>query len=82
MATSLLQTILRQMYVYNDHWTSNCSILLYPGAKQEKIYHQPFQFPDHSCGILKMNVLDENGLLDKEIGEKIITSFEEEGFIS
>ena len=74
---------LRQMYVYNDHWESNCSILLYPGVKQEKIYHQPFSFPEHSCGILKMNVLvEENGLLDKEIGEKILTSFEEEGFIS
>ncbi|WP_417558595.1 McrC family protein, partial [Mesoflavibacter zeaxanthinifaciens] len=36
---------LRQMYVYNDHWASNCSILLYPGVKQEKIYHKQFSFP-------------------------------------
>ncbi|OAD90278.1 hypothetical protein A7A78_06945 [Aequorivita soesokkakensis] len=73
---------LRQMYVYNDHWKSNCSILLYPGVKQEKIYHQPFKFPDHSCGILKMNVLDNDGVLDKEIGEKIIMAFEGASFIS
>jgi 5-methylcytosine-specific restriction enzyme subunit McrC len=73
---------LRQMYVYNDHWASNCSILLYPGVKQEKIYHKQFSFPDHTCGILKMNVLDNDGVLDKRIGEKIITAFEDAGFIS
>ncbi len=72
---------LRQMYVYNDHWESNCSILLYPGVKQEKIYYKKFQNPDHSCGILKMNVLDNN-ILDKRIGEKILIAFEEAGFIS
>ena len=73
---------LRQMYVYNEHWKSNCSILLYPGEKQEKIFHQPFHHPKHSCGIMKMNVLDSNGKLDKTIGEKIITAFQNEGFLS
>lgn len=73
---------LRQMYVYNDHWASNCSILLYPGAKQERIYHQPFRFPEHSCGVLQMNVLDNDGTLDKRIGEKILMAFEESDFIS
>jgi hypothetical protein len=70
------------MYVYNEHWASNCSILLYPGAKQEKIFHRQFQHPEHSCGIMKMNVLDNDGVLDKEIGEKIIMSFEDASFIS
>lgn len=73
---------LRQMYVYNDHWASNCSILFYPGAKEEKIFHQKYLFPEHSCGILKMNVLDDSGALDKRIGEKMIAAFEQEGFIS
>ena len=67
---------LRQMYVYNDHWSSNCSILLYPGAKQEKLYYQQFRHPEHSCGILKMNVLNNDGFLDRKIGEKIIGIFE------
>jgi len=71
---------LRQMYVYNDHWSSNCSILLYPGLKQEKIHYQHFHHPKHVCGILKMNVLDDENALDKQIGDKIITAFEEEGF--
>ena len=53
-----------------------------PEQSKKKYIIKPFQFPDHSCGILKMNVLDENGLLDKEIGEKIIIAFKEEGFIS
>ena len=73
---------LRQMYVYNEHWQSNCSILLYPGIKKEKLFYQQFRHPDHACGVLKINVLDDNGLLDKEIGEKIIIAFKEEGFIS
>lgn len=73
---------LRQMYVYNDHWASNCSILLYPGEKQEKIFHRQFQHPEHSCGIMKMNVLDVDGKLDKYIGEKIIRAFENERFLN
>jgi 5-methylcytosine-specific restriction enzyme subunit McrC len=72
---------LRQMYVYNDHWNSSCSILLYPGTEQEKLFYKKFQHPEHACGILKMNVLDCDGVLDKSIGEKILTAFEDSGFI-
>lgn len=72
---------LRQMYVYNDHWTSKCSILLYPGEK-EKIYYKKFLFPEHSCGILKVNVLNDEQILDKRIGEKILTILEKKNLLS
>lgn len=73
---------LRQMYVYNDHWESNCSILLYPGVKQENIHHQKFRFPEHSCGVLKVNVLDEEGNLDYAIGERMIRIFEKAMYLN
>ena len=73
---------LRQMYVYNDHWESKFSILLYPGTHQTNVFHREFHFPDHSCGILKMNVLDADDKLDQGIGERILRSFEREGFLN
>lgn len=72
---------LRQMYVYNDHWESKFSILLYPGTHQTNIFHHKFDHPDHFCGILKMNVLDANDKLDQGIGERILGSFKREGFL-
>lgn len=72
---------LRQMYVYNDHWISKFSILLYPGDRQTNIHHRKFAHPDHSCGILKMNVLDADQRLDQRIGERMLESFEREGFL-
>lgn len=72
---------LRQMYVYNDHWKSEFSILLYPGTERNKMHLKKFEFPDHSCGILKINVIDANGLLDKEIGNKIFSAFKNENLI-
>lgn len=67
---------LRQMYVYNDHWKSKSSILLYPGIQQDEVYSQKFKSAYHSCGILKMNILDDNGRLDRSIGEKIIAEID------
>lgn len=72
---------LRQMYVYNDHWASKFSILLYPGAHQTNIFHHKFDHPDHSCGILKMNVLNADHKLDQQLGERMLRSFEREGFL-
>ena len=68
---------LRQMYVYNDHWISKNSILLYPGQQQDNPYIQKFKSSTHSCGILRMNVLDANGRLDKNIGAKIFNSIKD-----
>lgn len=67
---------LRQMYVYNDHWKSKIAILLYPGSDTDAPLYQKFHFPDHSCGILKMNVLDREGNLDQRIGERLLEVFE------
>jgi 5-methylcytosine-specific restriction enzyme subunit McrC len=72
---------LRQMYVYNDHWNSRFSILLYPGTHHSKIFHREFHFPDHSCGILKMNVLNADGELDQRIGEALLEKFESSRFL-
>ncbi|MGO3183605.1 MAG: McrC family protein [Aequorivita sp.] len=72
---------LRQMYVYNDHWNSKFSILLYPGAHQTDIFRREFHFPDHSCGVLKVNVLAEDGKLDQRIGVRLIMAFERVGFL-
>ena len=72
---------LRQMYVYNDHWASNFSILLYPGSQRTDIYYEKFQYPQHSCGVLKMNVLDAEGKLDQQIGEVLLEKFESTRFL-
>lgn len=72
---------LRQMYVYNDHWKSKFSVLVYPGSHQSAIFHREFHFPKHSCGVLKMNVLNADSKLDQRIGERLIRSFEEVGFL-
>jgi len=71
---------LRQMYVYNDHWASKSSILLYPGDQNHAIHHQKFKFPDHACGILKINVLDQDKL-DQRIGERLLIVLKREGLI-
>lgn len=72
---------LRQMYVYNDHWKSKFSILLYPGAQQTPIYYSKFSYPNHFCGILKINVLDAENKLDQRIGERLLGAFEGVGFL-
>lgn len=69
------------MYVYNDHWASKFSILLYPGTHQSEISRRKFHFPNHSCGILKINVLDDNGKLDQDIGYRLVKAFEEDDFL-
>lgn len=75
---------LRQMYVYNDHWQSKIAILIYPGTSnnQSKIYLQKFDYPNHSCGILKIDILNANGELNQEIGKEIIEVFTEEGYLN
>lgn len=63
---------LRQMYVYNDHWKSPKAILLYPGNAKEKPFVRLFHNGNHACGIMKINVLDEEGKLDLRIGERLL----------
>ena len=71
---------LRQMYVYNDYWHAKKALLLYPAEKttppifikfEDDEIHQPL---DH-CALGKLNIL-EDGKLKKNIGEEIITWFD------
>jgi 5-methylcytosine-specific restriction enzyme subunit McrC len=71
---------LKQMYVYNEYWIGKNAILLYPnGVYSKKPYYQEGSFinkdvskRNHSCGIMKMAVLDDNNrTLDKTIGKRI-----------
>ncbi|WP_416445711.1 McrC family protein [Leeuwenhoekiella sp. A16] len=65
---------LRQMYVYNEYWQAKTAILLYPSNK--KVDTKPMAFEtilgrdeNHSCGLAWINVLDDNGSLNQNIGE-------------
>jgi 5-methylcytosine-specific restriction enzyme subunit McrC len=70
---------LKQMFVYNEYWTSKHAILLYPSPKHsEKVYHKGSFVPKvnltetHDCGVMRISILDEaNESLDKRLGQKI-----------
>lgn len=74
-------TDLRQMYVYNDHWQSRSSLLLYPGHQSEKLHYKPFHFPDHSCGVLKVTVMDRHRKLDGGMGAALLQKVCSEGLL-
>ncbi len=69
---------LKQMFVYNLFWKCDMSILLYPAqssASAKGIYHSHLleNEMDTCCSVEVITVIDKNGLLDKEIGGKILT---------
>ncbi len=54
---------LKQMYVYNHHWQSHHSMLLYPNSGQQVSNSGKFALPfkddeDHSCKLGFVNVLN------------------------
>jgi len=67
---------LKQMYVYNHHWESQNSILLYPnGSNQENKtgnFALPMSARNHQCQIAFANVLKE-GKLNKGLSAEIIS---------
>ena len=69
---------LKQMYVYNHHWKSYHSILLYPQSnnQQDKIGNFALSIGDleHKCQLSFAKVL-ENGRLNKKISKELIESF-------
>jgi hypothetical protein len=65
----------------NEHWQSNCSLLLYPGTGPAELFYKPFKHPGHLCGILKINVLDGEGKLDRQIGANILAALGKANFI-
>ncbi|MFT6843465.1 MAG: 5-methylcytosine-specific restriction enzyme subunit McrC [Psychroserpens sp.] len=66
---------LKQMFAYNIYWNSAGSILLYPKASNNKdaygIYHKG-QTVEHGCKLMFLDVLDDEGKLNREIGVEIL----------
>lgn len=73
---------LRQMYVYNEYWSSKKSLLLYPSGQDKKTQFDQFKpiknnKDHHRCGLGKISVLNNEGRLHEELGKKILGLFEE-----
>lgn len=70
---------LKQMFAYNLYWNAQKSMLLYPKVydQQEKfgVFHQGNSF-GHHCKLGFIQILNEKGLLDKNIGEVILGKLE------
>lgn len=67
---------LKQMFAYNLYWDTGKSILLYPGSKNEKETFGTFhkgRSDGNQCKVGFINVLDEEGKLDRGIGKNIIS---------
>lgn len=68
---------LKQMYAYGRFWNSRKLMLLYPGDDQRGMYREYPNCYDgdekHTCKTSYVSVLNENGILDTTIAEKIIT---------
>ena len=65
---------LRQMYVYNEYWQAKTAILLYPSNKNVDTKPMAFETllgrdENHRCGLAWINVLDDNGSLNQNIGK-------------
>lgn len=76
---------LRQMYVYNDYWSSTKSLLLYPShAVLEKITQfDPFVSPrqghnHHECGLGRISIFNDKNKLDEDMGLQILNLLKDE----
>jgi len=68
---------LRQMYVYNEFWSSKKALLLYP-SQVTSLHSKLFiDFDDkrHSCSLGKISIFDKEGQLDKNLGIQILDLF-------
>lgn len=68
---------LRQMYVYNDYWIAEKSLLLYPSNKPKKCEFIKFENfgnkeDHHACAIGKINILNKDDSLKEDIGNEIL----------
>jgi 5-methylcytosine-specific restriction enzyme subunit McrC len=70
---------LKQMYVYNIHFGSNKSVLIYPKCKNSEIMQQPYnssiavcpEYHNHSCSTFFIDLFDENGAINKNAGKEL-----------
>ena len=65
---------LKQMFVYNLHYDTDLSILLYPNTGIDTTEKKPFRnekFKDLNCQVAFTNLFNEKGKLEKELGLKI-----------
>lgn len=72
---------LKQMFVYNEYWSSSQSMLLYPTTEPRSEVLGHFWSQDaidkvHSCKLSFVSVLNEKGRLNLDIGQSIIDKLE------
>jgi len=71
---------LKQMFAYNLYWNSGKSILLYPGSEtlEEKFgkFHKG-RLEGNQCKVGFINVLNNEGKLDRGIGKRILKKLNE-----
>lgn len=65
---------LRQMYVYNDYWKAQKSVLLYPSQQSQQPKFINFDGCLDQCSVGKLHILDGNKLNDR-IGYEILEWF-------
>ena len=69
---------LKQMFVYNLHYNTDLSILLYPKTIIDSSEKKPFRndkFKALNCQVAFTNLFNEEGKLEKELGVKIYNEF-------
>ena len=65
---------LKQMFVYNLHYNTDLSILLYPKTNLDSAEKKPFRnekFKDLNCQVAFTNLFNDKGRLEKELGLRI-----------
>jgi 5-methylcytosine-specific restriction enzyme subunit McrC len=65
---------LKQMFVYNLHYDTDLSILLYPKTDIESASKKPFRnekFSDLNCQVAFVDIFDEDGNLDSNLGSRL-----------
>jgi len=76
---------LRQMYVYNDYWTSHKAMLLYPAHTTRFDGFKSYEAlsgrdTHHQCSLGRVSIFDTTGSkLNDRLGELVLEGFEDNG---
>ena len=65
---------LKQMFVYNLHYDTDLSILLYPKTNIESTEKKPFRdekFKALNCQVAFTDLFNSSGILEKDLGKRI-----------